>query len=824
MAVPEEETPLLTGPATLLAADDTVDVFEAESEPVSTKELFQFASCGTRVIIGVGCFGACIVGGGLPAFTYFFGKLMQEAATQSDDQVASKLAYYSLWLFIAACIAMVAGWVMTTCFLISGETQVSTIRKKYFESLLSQEPGWFDLQKAGALTQRLHGDSQIVYKGIAEQAGLFFMHMITILASYSVGFVTSWRLSLVLMSTVPLIIFSGVIMQKVLISMVTNARASYSKAGGVAEETFSSVRTVYSLSAQLSRIKQYNTHLQGAFTKSRFQGFSQGAGIGVAFMIFFSTYAIGFYYASYLIRWKLNDIGDVLTAFFAIIIGSFSFAQVGPPIAAFAQARGAARRIFSVIDRKPRHHPGTATIDNLKGDITLKNLTFRYPSRTERPVFKHLDMEIKAGETVGLVGLSGCGKSSIVSLLQRFYEPADAEFGMVMLDGRVKPYPYESNLELLEARQSGSSQAVEIKLPIVAEGNVVKKCMVTMGDRSPDNSCEMTHMVPDSDGAMRTEGPDAWFWVEESEKKEERVEYKLPLDVCAQLQHAKGKQAGSVTIDLAFGRYEINVDSMTRRNVPVSVVEEQNGRISVDGQELNSLDLSWWRDQVGMVTQEPVLFVGSIMDNVKTGRPDAKDEEVHEACKRANIHHTIMRWPEQYNTKVGEGGCQLSGGQKQRIAIARAIVKDPRILLLDEATSALDRESEMKVQGALDAMLSDRAGERKRTTVVIAHRLQTVVKSDKIFVMKPPASGHEEDGGTVAEVGSHDELLALNVCYSVLFARAHTSAPHRASTPTCGTRRSAVMSRTRRRTTTPTATLGAWAASTRRTRTGSLRR
>ena len=157
-----------------------------------------------------------------------------------------------------------------------------------------------------------------------------------------------------------------------------------------------------------------------------------------------------------------------------------------------------------------------------------------------------------------------------------------------------------------------------------------------------------------------------------------------------------------------------------------------------------------------MVSQEPVLFSCSIADNVRYGRPEASDEEVREAVRAANAEAFVAAFPEGLATKVGERGQQLSGGQKQRIAIARAILKDPRLLLLDEATSALDAESEALVQEALTRLM------RGRTSVIIAHRLSTVVGADRVVVI---------EDGQVAEQGRHAELLARGGTYARLVER-----------------------------------------------------
>jgi len=177
------------------------------------------------------------------------------------------------------------------------------------------------------------------------------------------------------------------------------------------------------------------------------------------------------------------------------------------------------------------------------------------------------------------------------------------------------------------------------------------------------------------------------------------------------------------------------------------------GRILVDGRDIRDFNVHSLRRQIGIVMQDNLLFSGTIAENIKYGRPTASDEELLEATKAANAHEFISKLPQGYGTWLGERGVQLSGGQRQRIAIARVILKNPRILILDEATSALDTESERAVQEALDNLM------KRRTCIVIAHRLSTIVNADKILVLK---------AGRIVEQGRHEELLKAGGLYSNL--------------------------------------------------------
>jgi ATP-binding cassette subfamily B (MDR/TAP) protein 1 len=176
--------------------------------------------------------------------------------------------------------------------------------------------------------------------------------------------------------------------------------------------------------------------------------------------------------------------------------------------------------------------------------------------------------------------------------------------------------------------------------------------------------------------------------------------------------------------------------------------DPQSGTITLDGVNLKDLNVRWLRQQLGLVSQEPVLFMGSVSENIRYGKKEATQVEVEEAARSANAYDFITTTlSDGFDTQVGQGGGKLSGGQKQRVAIARALVKKPSVLLLDEATSALDNESERIVQAALDEIMT----KQKRTTIVIAHRLSTIRNADKIVVLQE---------GAVAEQGTHDELLA----------------------------------------------------------------
>ena len=184
-------------------------------------------------------------------------------------------------------------------------------------------------------------------------------------------------------------------------------------------------------------------------------------------------------------------------------------------------------------------------------------------------------------------------------------------------------------------------------------------------------------------------------------------------------------------------------------------IDEGHGSILIDGMDIRNLTLESVRKNIGIVQQDVFLFVGTIRENILYGRPDATDEEIYEAARRANIHDYIMTLPDGYETEIGERGVKLSGGQKQRLSIARVFLKDPAILILDEATSALDNTTEVLIQQALDELC------KGRTTLVVAHRLSTIRNADEIAVVM---------NGRITERGTHDELMASGGIYKDLYS------------------------------------------------------
>ncbi|CAF1041540.1 unnamed protein product [Rotaria sp. Silwood1] len=502
----------------------------------------------------------------------------------------------SIWLTIMGCATIVVGYFQVSLWSVACERQTRRLRETLFRSILNKEIAYFDTHKTGQLSTRLTEDVSKVHDGIGDKVGSALQFIAAFFAGLILGLIRGWKLTLVILSVSPLLFGSAYIFTRITATMTSQELKAYAKAGAIAEEVFSSIRTVFAYNGATYELKRYEKHLRSAKLSGIRKGGLNGMLMGGIFCLIFCTYALGFWYGAKLVRDENFSIGGILIVFFSIITAVFSLGQAAPHLQSVAQARGAAFTLWNIIDTPSTitiNHPDSVTKKKLIGDIKFTNVHFSYPSRSDVPVLSELSFTAQSGQTTALVGSSGCGKSTCVQLLQRFYDPID----------------------------------------------------------------------------------------------------------------------GSVEID----------------DMPVS-----------------QYNLGWLRGHIGVVSQEPILFQTTIKENILFGKMNATQDEVEQAAKMANAHDFIMELPDKYGTLVGERGAQLSGGQKQRIAIARALIRNPRILLLDEATSALDRESESVVQDALDR------ASKGRTTIVIAHRLSTIVNASKIVVL---------DKGSVIEEGNHKTLM-----------------------------------------------------------------
>ncbi|TPX35876.1 hypothetical protein SmJEL517_g01675 [Synchytrium microbalum] len=387
----------------------------------------------------------------MPLMTIVFGNGIQAIITYSPlipgsaDNLNTQVTTAVIYLCIIGVAMFTAAYLNMTMLMLSAENQSRRIRQRYFAALLRQDIGYFDATQTGELTSRMSGDLGLIQDGIGEKVGVAAQSIVTFIAGFVIAFVRGWRLALVLLSVFPVLAGVAALVGSVVGSGTGASQDAYAEAGSIASAVISSIRTVVAFGGEANAVKQYSKKLDDAMKSGIKRAIFTGMGIGAVIMVVFNTYALAFYYGSKLIGYGIMNGGEVLNVFFSVIIGAFSIGQASQPVAAMSSAQGAAYRIFETIDRvSPIDYKSKEgkKLEKVDGNIEFKNVDFRYPTRPDVQVLANFNLTVKAGSTVALVGGSGSGKSTIVKLVERFY---DAEKGAILIDGiDVREYQVNS--------------------------------------------------------------------------------------------------------------------------------------------------------------------------------------------------------------------------------------------------------------------------------------------------------------------------------------------------------------------------------------------
>ncbi|KAI1436044.1 P-loop containing nucleoside triphosphate hydrolase protein [Xylaria sp. CBS 124048] len=526
------------------------------------------------------------------------GKVMNLATSNSEDTMIFGLTMYQFFpaLALIFTIGAAANFGRIILLRVIGERVVSRLRSQLYRKTLRQEGEFFDANKVGDLTSRFIADTTIVGKSITQNVSDGLRALISCTASFLAMAWISPSLVLTIFLAAPFIGAGTIIYSRVARRLATQSQKALGALNRVGNERLESIRTIQAFAGESQEVGRYNTQVRKLFNIGKTQAlmdarfFALNGWIG-------NMIVIGLlWHGGSLVREGFLTLGDLTTFMMYAVYAGTSVIGVTSFLSELMKGVGAATRLFELEDRKPAISPTIGTpVRSAKGVIEFKDVSFSYPTRPDNQIFKNMSFSIPSGGNVCIVGPSGGGKSTVTSLLLRFY---DLNSGSIRLNG----------------------------------------------------------------------------------------------------------------VDITT----MNAKSLRRR--------------------------------IGVVAQEPVLFSGTIAENIAYSNPRADRAAIVQAASRANCTF-ISKLQKGLDTEVGSRGTQLSGGQKQRIAIARALLKNPDILILDEATSALDAESEVAVNAALAQLMHG-----NMTTISIAHRLSTIKRSDIIIVLN-------NEGG-VAETGSYAQLSA----------------------------------------------------------------
>ncbi|PBK74780.1 P-loop containing nucleoside triphosphate hydrolase protein [Armillaria solidipes] len=429
---------------------------EPETPPVSFTELFRFSTKFELFVDGLALVAAAAAGAAQPLMTLLFGNLTNQfvifqsvvnKVDQGDEQAANDLpAAAAAFRHVAskdALYLVVIGIGMFVCtyfymyvWVYTAEANAKRIRERYLRAVLHQDIPFFDKVGAGEVATRIQTDTHLVQQGMSEKVALVVSFLSAFATGFILAYVRSWRLALALTSLLPCIGITGAVMNKAISKYMQLSLKHIADAGSIAEEVISTVRTAQAFGTQRILSSLYDQHVEKSKVVDVKSAIWLGGSLSVFFFCIYSSYALAFSFGTTLILRGDADAGIVINVFMAILIGSFSLALLAPEMQAITHGRGAAAKLFATIDRVPAidsADPSGDKPETVSGEVTLEDVHFNYPSRPDIPVVKGINLTFRAGKTAALVGASGSGKSTVISLIERFYDPLS---GVVKLDGR----------------------------------------------------------------------------------------------------------------------------------------------------------------------------------------------------------------------------------------------------------------------------------------------------------------------------------------------------------------------------------------------------
>ena len=542
-----------------------------------------------------------LLGGAIqPIYGYLISEGISSLSYPGKDIYLAGM-WSGIYFLIFAICNMFIIFIQYYVFRIIGEKIAKLLRLQTFDKYLALDASFYDIPEnnPGSLLSKLSTDTTNV-NGIALSMFCSTAQSIsTVLIGIIGGFIYNWTLSLINLAFLPFFIVLVMLLFKIMTTFANVDDDVNTKVGSMISECVNNTVTIYSYNMQ-NHLKEKNGQIiDNGFNLIKYKIVISGIFFGVSQGILFFIYATLFYSGGKLVDSGKLDAYKMFKAIFILLFASFGLQMAQVYVGDMTKAKESLISLYKVLLTEPKidisKKEENIIASNIKGHISFKNVTFAFPSKPDIIVLDNISFEVNPGQSVAFVGASGSGKSTIVQLIERFYD--------------------------------------------------------------------------------------------------------------------------------------VN-----------------SGSIEIDGTDIKKYDIISLRKEIGVVLQEPVIFQRNVMENIRYGKLEASDDEVKEVARQARI--------EQYVNEENFDKEKVSGGEKQRIAIARAMIKKPKILLLDEATSALDKENEEKVQEHLNECMVG------KTSIIVAHRLSTVEKCDKIYLV---------ENGKIIEEGNHQELIEMKGKYYKLY-------------------------------------------------------
>ncbi|XP_026412562.1 ABC transporter B family member 20-like [Papaver somniferum] len=421
--------------------EDEMDGEDDEMEPppaaVPFSRLFVYADTFDWFLMVFGSVAAAAHGIALVVYLHFFGKvihLMSFKGSTSGDELLQLFQKHILQIMYIASAVFVAGWIEVSCWILTGERQTAAIRSKYVHVLLNQDMSFFDTYgNNGDIVSQVLSDVLLIQSALSEKVGNYIHNMTTFFGGLVIGVINCWQIALLTLATGPFIVAAGGISNIFLHRLAENIQDAYAEAAGIAEQAVSYIRTLYAFTNETLAKYSYATSLQATLRYGILISLVQGLGLGFTYGLAICSCALQLWVGRFLVSHKKAHGGEIVIALFSVILSGLGLNQAATNFYSFEQGRIAAYRLFEMISRSTSsvNHDGN-TLASVQGNIEFRNVYFSYLSRPEIPILSGFYLTVPARKTVALVGRNGSGKSSIIPLMERFYDPT---LGEVLLDG-----------------------------------------------------------------------------------------------------------------------------------------------------------------------------------------------------------------------------------------------------------------------------------------------------------------------------------------------------------------------------------------------------